>query len=586
MFPIFKSGPGVFKLTKAVNVVEPDGSVVEQSVEDKFNFSSHPVVLLLTARALLVSDLGKALFSILGFFHLSKIRDALLVIAKSGLLNGVKARSLGRLSVKEEAAGKVRVFAMVDAWTQWSLRPLHDTLFEILKGIPTDGTFDQGFPIARADGFPGLWSLDLTAATDRLPIWLQVQLIAALLGNQEIALAWAKLLVGRGYYFSSLMYPAYAGTYDYTVGQPMGALSSWAMLAFTHHFLVQCSFWLAGGSKLQLYQNYAVLGDDLVIGDYHVKVMYLKICKSLGVQVGLHKSLLSPKGLCLEFAKRTVWVGQDVSPVPLRELVAASETLPGFVEFVRKYKLSLPQSLRAFGFGWRNLSWLDKPLGKLSGNIRLIILGLSVPADADAVEDFFALGQSRLIRYSYEVGQLVRLFSSTEVNRLRRQISSLKLALVKTVPVSWSGESVAVLQKLEKLSLLSALKRAKDDGITGVPVFLQNRMQTYGLTDWNSVWGLFFNWIDDMWSKRKNSLYMQLDKIEGLLPHPIDDAFLFYWRYTRVLREFSLVNLAPFSKVKVLPSANTRGLPPLQIRLWRKWSGVIQGSQPLDSIKR
>jgi hypothetical protein len=33
--------------------------------------------------------------------------------------------SLGRLSLKEEAAGKIRVFAMVDAFTQWALYPLH-----------------------------------------------------------------------------------------------------------------------------------------------------------------------------------------------------------------------------------------------------------------------------------------------------------------------------------------------------------------------------------------------------------------------------------------------------------------------------
>lgn len=35
---------------------------------------------------------------------------------------------LGRLSVKEEAAGKMRVFAMVDAFTQWALKPLHQRI--------------------------------------------------------------------------------------------------------------------------------------------------------------------------------------------------------------------------------------------------------------------------------------------------------------------------------------------------------------------------------------------------------------------------------------------------------------------------
>jgi hypothetical protein len=56
---------------------------------------------------------------------------------------------LGKLGLKEEAAGKVRVFAMVDCWTQWLLRPLHDTIFKLLKMIPQDGTFDQFAPVKR-----------------------------------------------------------------------------------------------------------------------------------------------------------------------------------------------------------------------------------------------------------------------------------------------------------------------------------------------------------------------------------------------------------------------------------------------------
>lgn len=40
---------------------------------------------------------------------------------------------LGRLALKEEAAGKVRVFAMVDAFTQWVLEPLHSRILETLS---------------------------------------------------------------------------------------------------------------------------------------------------------------------------------------------------------------------------------------------------------------------------------------------------------------------------------------------------------------------------------------------------------------------------------------------------------------------
>lgn len=109
----------------------------------------------------------------------------------------------------------------------------------MLEKIPQDGTFDQPAPLERLDSSNGLWSFDLTAATDRLPIRLQVHLLASLLGSQSLAEKWAILLTKRAYGFFQLGYSAFAGIYKYAVGQPMGALSSWAMLALTHHFLVQ-----------------------------------------------------------------------------------------------------------------------------------------------------------------------------------------------------------------------------------------------------------------------------------------------------------------------------------------------------------
>ena len=55
--------------------------------------------------------------------------------------------TLGKLAQKEEAAGKIRVFAITDCITQALLAPLHRTLFRLLKQLPEDGTFDQGKPL-------------------------------------------------------------------------------------------------------------------------------------------------------------------------------------------------------------------------------------------------------------------------------------------------------------------------------------------------------------------------------------------------------------------------------------------------------
>lgn len=62
--------------------------------------------------------------------------------------------------------------------------------------------------------------------------------------------------------------------------------------------------------------------------------------EELGVQIGLHKSLLSPKGTALEFAKRTFYQGVDVSPISLLELDSALRDLSSWVAFSRKHSLS------------------------------------------------------------------------------------------------------------------------------------------------------------------------------------------------------------------------------------------------------
>jgi hypothetical protein len=95
---------------------------------------------------------------------------------------------LGQLAFKEEAAGKLRVFAMVDIWTQSLLRPLHDALFSLLKTLPNDGTFDQEASfnrcIEKAKASGAAFGYDLSAATDRLPISLQVVILAEFIGKK------------------------------------------------------------------------------------------------------------------------------------------------------------------------------------------------------------------------------------------------------------------------------------------------------------------------------------------------------------------------------------------------------------------
>lgn len=161
---------------------------------------------------------------------------------QKGLSPDAEPSQIGKLSVKLEAAGKVRVFAIVDGWTQMALLPLHKSLFALLKKIPNDGTFNQGAPLrdllSRIGPDRECFSFDLSAATDRLPVDLQVQILSMLTGSSELAGHWKSLLVGRDYVLSRRLlssnkisnpvgFPEEGDlSLRYAVGQPMGALSS------------------------------------------------------------------------------------------------------------------------------------------------------------------------------------------------------------------------------------------------------------------------------------------------------------------------------------------------------------------------
>lgn len=78
--------------------------------------------------------------------------------------------SLGKLACFGDKEGKTRVVAIVDYWTQSALKPYHQALMSLLKRLETDCTFNQD-NYQRILSLPGPYaSLDLSSATDRMPL--------------------------------------------------------------------------------------------------------------------------------------------------------------------------------------------------------------------------------------------------------------------------------------------------------------------------------------------------------------------------------------------------------------------------------
>jgi len=215
--------------------------------------------------------------------------------------------------------GKTREVAIFDYYSQTSLIPLHKYLFKVLKKIPQDFTFDQtGFESSLSTS-KVFYSIDLTAFTDRFPIRVNKDLLEPRIGPER-AEAWFQIMTQE---FSSDI-----GRIRYSVGNPMGAYSSWNSTTLAHHFVV----WKACKNKGLNWKTlpYAMLGDDLVIGNRQVALEYCRLIRTLGVHWSKEKTHISAH--FFEFAKRLHWCGHDISPFPTAGLWSERNRLSGQVQ--------------------------------------------------------------------------------------------------------------------------------------------------------------------------------------------------------------------------------------------------------------
>lgn len=261
------------------------------------------------------------------------------------LLGMTKKLYLGKLSVVYDQAGKARVVAITNWWLQSAFTGLHKSIFRLLSEIPQDGTFDQDACfnkfLSRANPFMDLSGFDLSAATDRLPLELQMQILSALGVDGH---TWGTLFRNTVWNFPNK--EGLPTEVRYEVGQPMGALSSWAMLALTHHVIVRYAAIIAGRGKPQ-FTNYAVLGDDCVINDDVVAPKYLVVMNELGLSISMGKSVISKR--FTEFAKKLKGPVTDITPFGsglILSAVRSSYFIPTLlVQAIRVFQLSAEEVL-------------------------------------------------------------------------------------------------------------------------------------------------------------------------------------------------------------------------------------------------
>jgi len=219
-----------------------------------------------------------------------------------------------RIRIKYESGGKARAFCICDYFSQSALSPLHHYLMKWLGRQPNDGTNNHSNAALAvkkwSDGRYGnnVWSFDLTTATDRYPRFLEYRVMKAIFG-EEIANDWELVIAAREFVTPDKKLVSFA------TGQPLGALSSWAAFAVTHHVHIRTAARISG-----LKPMYRIIGDDITIArDESIAQLYIGMMSDLSVPFSEAKSILPQQmgdyPVC-ELAKRVFANGIEVTPIP------------------------------------------------------------------------------------------------------------------------------------------------------------------------------------------------------------------------------------------------------------------------------
>jgi hypothetical protein len=199
---------------------------------------------------------------------------------------------------------------------------MHNSLMGVLNGLKNDCTHNQNkFKTNLNLSKPGFCH-DLKNATDRVPISLQKRILSKIT-SKEISEAWERILIG-------LPYDTPKGKISYVRGQPMGAFTSFPMFALTHHIIIRIAAYRVGITR---FDDYAVLGDDVIILNKLVSDSYLKLMDLLDVEISMSKSY---SGNTIEFAKRHFYKGEEFTGFSVNALEKTWKSYPLFLNFLEQ----------------------------------------------------------------------------------------------------------------------------------------------------------------------------------------------------------------------------------------------------------
>jgi hypothetical protein len=356
-FPARQRKARIRRLKKLSNSVHtstkngPNGPAVDCASVDYIALAHSPEAetLFLEIKKLAVLTRNKSLIRILNSFS----KDEELNKTISQELISKKKLCTSRLAIKHgEKWGKERLFAIGDWFSQSSLSGMHEFMFQWLSKQPGDGTFCQNSvaEIVREwtgnKEIHGVYSSDLSSATDHIPVKLLFEIVLRMFGK-NIALSWYRIMVRRHFYLTD-------GTnqsVSYSTGQPLGLLTSWAIMSIWHHLIYRMCFRLANKQYIvDSHPQYVVLGDDssnlhadvtrwyqLIVGLHcDVGISPVKGFSPEQINVRVRKRSEAEVGTVktAELAKRVFTEGMEITPSPPSLVIEGLESSTSFRELV------------------------------------------------------------------------------------------------------------------------------------------------------------------------------------------------------------------------------------------------------------
>jgi hypothetical protein len=393
----------------------------------------------------------------------------------------------GEIHFIQEQGGKLRSVASPHLVHQLALKPLGDSIYDLVQSLPWDCTFEQSKPFdvlqtALSEG-QTIHSIDLSSATDYFPLEIQMTVLRTLYGNcSDVRLF--EVISQSSWRADGDLVP---NTLQWKRGQPLGLYPSFGTFTLTHGLVL----WFLNGQRHE--KKFYVLGDDVVILDNDLYIRYIKFLEQNDCPFSRDKSISSSQ-IC-EFAGKIVtktkvlpqfkWreISNDNFLDICRQLGNRSRSLLSRrqqVIFDKVKHLTLPYGLN-FSYPGSNLSKMVEAtdiMFKPSDHVVGSMMGLSSTIHRNVYGDQHFLEPQKLVSMD-EVLKILGTFDEKVMTVLLKVLSKDLVAMLLVflkdygglsgVPEAVSGNRdlpslrllpsrVTLLERMEKLLLLKDVR--------------------------------------------------------------------------------------------------------------------------------